>query len=80
MTSVDPPTALEFTDGFANQDGSRTKTPTTDGAGAARRAGRGHPDAPALRVRVPQHMEDLERWGAFDVFPVSVGQMDALLS
>ena len=26
------------------------------------------------------HMDELERWGAFDVFPLSVGQMDALLS
>jgi hypothetical protein len=24
-------------------------------------------------------MEQLERWGAFEVFPQSVGQMDALL-
>jgi hypothetical protein len=27
-----------------------------------------------------EHMEQLERWGAFDVFPQSVGQMDALLN
>ncbi len=27
-----------------------------------------------------EHMERLERWGAFDVFPQSVGQMDALLA
>jgi hypothetical protein len=26
------------------------------------------------------HMEQLERWGAFDVFPRSVAQMDALLT
>ena len=26
------------------------------------------------------HMERLERWGAFAVFPRSVGQMDALLT
>jgi hypothetical protein len=25
-------------------------------------------------------MEQLERWGAFEVFPQSVGQMDALLA
>ena len=27
-----------------------------------------------------EHMERLERWGAFEVFPQSVGQMDALLA
>ena len=27
-----------------------------------------------------EHMERLERWGAFEVFPQSVGQMDALSS
>jgi hypothetical protein len=27
-----------------------------------------------------EHMELLERWGAFEVFPQSVGQMDALLA
>jgi hypothetical protein len=27
-----------------------------------------------------EHMEQLERWGAFEVFPKSVGQMDAVLT
>ena len=27
-----------------------------------------------------EHMERLERWGAFDVFPLSVGQMDAVVA
>ena len=27
-----------------------------------------------------EHMEQLERWGAFDVFPRSVAQMDALVA
>ena len=27
-----------------------------------------------------EHMQRLERWGAFDVFPQSVAQMDALLA
>jgi hypothetical protein len=26
-----------------------------------------------------EHMAQLERWGAFEVFPQSVGQMDAVL-
>jgi hypothetical protein len=27
-----------------------------------------------------EHMTQLQRWGAFDVFPQSVGQMDAVLA
>ena len=27
-----------------------------------------------------EHVEQLERWGAFDVFPQSVAQMDAVLT
>jgi hypothetical protein len=27
-----------------------------------------------------RHWEQLERWGAFEVFPQSVGQMDAVLA
>jgi uncharacterized protein YndB with AHSA1/START domain len=81
VSAVDPPRSLEFTDGFANRDGSpNTALPTT-----------------AVRVRLTEqdggtrmelrfafesreHMERLERWGAFEVFPQSVAQMDALLS
>jgi uncharacterized protein YndB with AHSA1/START domain len=81
VTSVDPPRSLEFTDGYANRDGTpNADTPTT-----------------AVRVRLTEqdgrtrmelrftfesseHMEQLDRWGAFEVFPQSVGQMDALLA
>jgi uncharacterized protein YndB with AHSA1/START domain len=81
VTSVDPPGSLEFTDGYANQDGTpNAETPTT-----------------AVRVRLTEQdggtrmelrfifdsterMEQLERWGAFEVFPQSVGQMDAVLA
>ena len=81
VTSVDPPGSLEFTDGFANHDGTpNPATPATD-----------------VRVRLTEndgvtrmelrfifesstHMERLERGGAFEVFPQSVGQMDALLT
>jgi hypothetical protein len=27
-----------------------------------------------------EHMEQLERWGAFEIFPQSGGQMDAVLA
>jgi uncharacterized protein YndB with AHSA1/START domain len=81
VTSVAAPTSLEFTDGFANRDGTpNADTPTT-----------------AVRVRLTEqdggtrmelrfvfasseHMQRLQRWGAFEVFPQSVAQMDALLT
>ena len=81
VTSVDPPRALEFTDAFANQDGTpNTDTPTTsvhvrlsEHAGGTRMELR-------FVFASREHMERLERGGAFEVFPQSVGQMDALLS
>jgi uncharacterized protein YndB with AHSA1/START domain len=81
VTSVDPPTSLEFTDGFANDDG--TPDPDTPTA--------------ALQVRLSEHgggtrmelrlvfdsgadMREWERWGTFEGIPQSVGQMDAVLA
>ena len=81
VTAVDPPRSLEFTDGWARQDGTpNAEMPTT-----------------AVRVRLTEkdggiqmelhfvfesseHMEQLERGGAFEVFPQSVAQMDAVLA
>ena len=81
VTSVDPPRALVFTDGFANPDGTpNEKTPTAEVQ--VRLAE--HDGGTRMHLRFvfesTQHMERLERGGAFDVFPQSVGQMDALLS
>jgi uncharacterized protein YndB with AHSA1/START domain len=81
VTSVEPPTALEFTDGFANDDGTpNAETPTT----AVQMRLSEHDGRTRMRLRFAfesrEHIEQLERWGAFDVFPQSVGQMDALLS
>jgi uncharacterized protein YndB with AHSA1/START domain len=81
VTSVDPPGSLEFTDGFANQDGTpNAEMPTTvvqvrltEQDGGARMELRFIFDS-------SEHMEQLERWGAFEVFPQSVGQMDAILA
>jgi len=81
VTSVNPPRALEFTAGFANQDGTpNADTPTTvvevrltERAGGTRMELRFGFDS-------REHMEQVERWGAFDVFPQSVAQMDALLA
>ena len=81
VAAVDPPKSLEFTDGFADEDGTPdAATPTT-----------------TVQMRLPEddsgtrmelrfifdsreYMETLERMGAFEVFPQSVGQMDALLA
>jgi uncharacterized protein YndB with AHSA1/START domain len=81
VTSVDPPRALEFTDGFANQDGTpKATTPTT----AVQMRLAEHDGGTRMELRFvfesPEHMEQLERVGAFEVFPQSIGQMDALLA
>jgi uncharacterized protein YndB with AHSA1/START domain len=81
VTSVDRPMSLEFTDGFANQDGTpNTEMPTT----AVQMRLSEHPGGTRMDLRFVfesrEHMEQLERWGAFEVFPQSVGQMDAILT
>ena len=80
VTSVDRPRSLQFTDGFANQDGTpNADTPTT--AVQVRLAEQGGGTRMELRFGFEsrQHMDRLERGGAFAVYPQSVGQMDALL-
>jgi uncharacterized protein YndB with AHSA1/START domain len=81
VRSVDPPKALEFTDGWAHPDGTpNADTPTTvvqvrldEEAGGTR-----------MEIRFVfesrEHMDQLKRWGAFEVFPQSVAQMDAVLA
>jgi uncharacterized protein YndB with AHSA1/START domain len=81
VTSVNPPTTLEFNDGFANQDGTpNVQTPTT----AVRMRLAEHHGGTRMELRFifesSEHMQRLERWGAFEVYPQSVGQMDALLA
>jgi uncharacterized protein YndB with AHSA1/START domain len=81
VTAVNPPIALEFTDGFANPDGTpNAQAPTT----AVRMRLAEHDGGTRMVLRFMfesrEHMERLERWGAFEVFPRSVGQMDALLA
>jgi uncharacterized protein YndB with AHSA1/START domain len=81
VTAVTPPTSLEFTDGWANRDGTpNAETPTT--AVQVRLAEQDGGTRMELRFVFAsrEHMQQLERQGAFDVFPQSVGQMDALLA
>jgi uncharacterized protein YndB with AHSA1/START domain len=80
VTAVEAPTRLEFQDGFADQHGTPIESPVTtvqmrlsDHDGGARMMLR-------FTFESREHMEQLERRGAFDVFPQSVGQMDAVLT
>jgi uncharacterized protein YndB with AHSA1/START domain len=81
VTSVAPPTSLEFTDGFANRDGTpNAATPTT----AVRMRLTEQDGGTRMELRFVfasrEHMQQVDRRGAFEVFPQSVGQMDALLA
>lgn len=81
VASVDPPRALEFTDGFAHPDGSpNPDTPTTTGRVQLTE----HGDTTRAEMRFafssPEHMAQLERFGAFQIFQQSVAQMDAVLA
>ena len=81
VTLVAPPRSLEFTDGFADGDGiPSARSPTT--AVRVRLSERRRGTRMELRFAFEsvEHMERLERWGAFDVFPQSVAQMDALIA
>jgi uncharacterized protein YndB with AHSA1/START domain len=81
VTSVNPPRSLEFTDGFAHQDGTpNAEMPTT--AVQLRLTDQDGGTRMELRFIFGsrEHMAQLERWGAFEVFPQSVGQMEALLA
>jgi uncharacterized protein YndB with AHSA1/START domain len=80
VTAVDPPRSLEFTDGFANRDGTPNEQLPTS-AVRVRLAENDGGTRMELRFvfESREHMEQLRRAGAFEVFPLSVGQMDALL-
>jgi uncharacterized protein YndB with AHSA1/START domain len=80
VTSVDPPTSLEFIDGFAHPDGMpNTELPTT----TVKMRLTEHDGGTRMELRFVydsrEHMERYDRWGTFEVIPQSVSQMDALL-
>jgi uncharacterized protein YndB with AHSA1/START domain len=81
VTAVAPPTSLDFVDGWANSDGTpNAGMPTT--AVRMRLTQRDGGTRMELRFTFDsaQHMEQMERGGAFAVFAQSVGQMDAVLA
>ncbi len=81
VTSVDPPKSLEFTDGFADHDGTpiagmpttRVQVQLTEHDGGTRMVVRSVFDS-------LEQMEQLVNMGATEVFVQTVGQMDALLA
>jgi uncharacterized protein YndB with AHSA1/START domain len=81
VTSVNPPRSLEFTDGFAHQDGTpNADMPTTTVQMRLTEQDGGTRMELRFIFGSREHMAQLERWGAFEVFPQSVGQMEALLA
>jgi len=81
VTSVNPPKSLEFTDGFADLDGTPTADmPTT----TAYMQLTEHDGGTRMELRSVfdsrQQMEQLESMGMTEGLRLSVGQMDALLA
>ena len=81
VTSVEPPTSLEFVDGFADQDGAPVPDMPTS---TVRVRLTEHDGRTRMEVRSifdsREHMENLVRMGAVDVFAQSIDRMDALLA
>jgi uncharacterized protein YndB with AHSA1/START domain len=81
VASVEPPTSLEFTDGFANQDGTRNaELPTT----TVRMQLSQRDDGTRMEVRSifdsREQMEQLDRMGMTEGWKQAVGQMDGVLA
>jgi uncharacterized protein YndB with AHSA1/START domain len=81
ITSVDPPKSLEFTDGFADQDGTPVaEMPTTT---VQMQLGE-HDGGTRMVLRSVfdsrEHMEQVANMGAPEALQQAVGQMDALLA
>jgi uncharacterized protein YndB with AHSA1/START domain len=81
VTSVNPPKSLEFTDGFANQDGTPSaEMPTT----SVHMQLTEHEGGTRMELRSVfdsrEQMEQLDRMGMAEGLRQAVGQMDALLA
>jgi uncharacterized protein YndB with AHSA1/START domain len=81
VTSVEPPTSLEFVDGFADRDGRPVAGASTS---TVRVRLSEHDGGTRMVLRAVfesrEHMDRLDRLGAMETFARSVGQMDALLT
>ncbi len=81
VTSVDPPSSLEFVDGFADQDGKpNDDMPTT--TVQVQLMGNGSGTRMELRSTYDsrEQMEEMLKMGMAEGLEQSVGQMDALLA
>jgi uncharacterized protein YndB with AHSA1/START domain len=81
VASVDPPTSLEFTDGFANEDG----TPNEEMPVTKVQVRLGERDGGTrMEIRTTyesrEEMDKLIEMGALEGLQQAVGQMDALLA
>lgn len=81
ISSVTPPTALEFTDGFSGQDGRpNPEMPTT----SVRMTLTGHDGGTRMELRslfdTREQMEQLAEMGMVEGMRLAVGQMDALVA
>jgi uncharacterized protein YndB with AHSA1/START domain len=81
VTSVDPPKSLEFTDGFADQDGTPIAGMVTTTV-QVQLSERDRGTRMVLRSVFDsrEHMEQVVDIGAPEILRESVGQMDALLA
>ena len=81
VTSVDPPKSLEFTDGFADQNGTpAADMPTTTVHVQLTEHDRGTRMVLRSVFDSREHMEQIVNMGAPEVLQQSLGQMDALLA
>lgn len=81
VTSVDAPRMLEFTDGFADEDGTPSSELPTH-AVQVRLSEQESGTRMELRFvfESREQMEEMEGLGAFEGIPLSVGQMDGVLA
>jgi uncharacterized protein YndB with AHSA1/START domain len=80
VSAVDPPRSLAFSDGFADPAGKPVAGgPVTEARVRLAEYGAGTRMELRFVFESRERMEQVERLGAFDVFPQSVAQMDAIL-
>ena len=81
ITSVDPPTSLRFTDGFANDDGTpNEEMPVIDVEVTLTERGRGTRMEMRSTYASREALDSLVEMGMVEGVQQAVGQMDALLA
>lgn len=81
VDEVDPLRAIAFTDGYGDADGRPNRAlPTTQGRVTLTEQDGGTRMELRFTFGSRERMEQLERLGAFHVFPQSLAQMDAVLA